>query len=71
MWKKCLVCDGVGTIRQVGDADSRKLLFETMKLTGNRGPLVAIQNNNGGAPTMEDSMASVRDVLDVKVEPVK
>jgi hypothetical protein len=71
MWKKCLVCDGAGTIRQVGDTDSRKLLFETMKLTGNRGPLVAIQQNMGGAPTMEDSMASVRDVLDVKPEPVK
>jgi hypothetical protein len=71
VWKKCLVCDGAGTIRQVGDTDSRKLLFETMKLTGNRGPLVAIQQNMGGAPTMEDSMASVRDVLDVKAEPAK
>lgn len=68
MWKKCLVCDGAGTIRQVGDADSRKLLFETLKLTGQRGPLVAIQNNTGGAGTMEDTMAQVRDVLDVKVE---
>ena len=68
MWKKCLVCDGAGTIRQVGDADSRKLLFETLKLTGQRGPLVAIQNNAAGAGTMEDSVASMRDVLDVKVE---
>jgi len=68
MWKKCLVCDGAGTIRQVGDADSRKLLFETMKLTGQRSPLVAIQQNLGGAAAMEDTMASVRDVLDVKAE---
>lgn len=65
VWKKCLVCDGAGTIRQVGDADSRKLLFETLKLTGQRGPLVAIQNNANGVGTMEEDVASARRLLDV------
>lgn len=64
-WERCLTCDGLGTLRKVGDADARKLMFDTLKLTGQRGPLVAIQNNNGGAPSMEDTVAGARDVLDV------
>lgn len=65
MWERCLVCDGVGTLRKVGDAKSRELLFETMGLTGRKGPLVVQQFNQGGGASMEDTVASARDVLDV------
>src|SRR5271156_3333306 len=58
IWKKCLVCDGAGIVRQVGDADSRKLMFESLKLTG-RGPGQMVQVNVGGGATMEDTVASV------------
>lgn len=63
--RQCDVCDGEGKLRKIGDADSRKLLFETLKLTGQRGPLVAIQNNANGVGTMEEDVASARRVLDV------
>jgi hypothetical protein len=62
LWEKCLVCDGVGTLRKVGDADSRKILFETMGLTGRKGPLVVQQFNTG---SMEDTVGAAHDVLDV------
>lgn len=64
MWERCLVCDGVGTLRKVGDADARKLLFETMKLTGRNAPLVVQQFNAAGA-SMEDAVASVADAIDI------
>jgi len=64
-WEKCLTCDGSGTLRKIGDSDARKLLFDTLKLTGQRGPLVAIQNNNG-MPSMEDVVGGVHEVLDAK-----
>lgn len=68
VWKKCLVCDGAGIVRQVGDENSRKLLFESLRLTG-RGSGQMVQVNVGGAAAMEDTMASVRNVLDVKLLP--
>lgn len=64
MWERCLTCDGTGTLRKVGDADARKLLFETMKLTGRNAPLVVQQFNAAGA-SMEDAVASVADAIDV------
>jgi hypothetical protein len=64
----CFVCDGTGTLRKVGDEASRKLMFETLKLTG-RGTGPQVQVNVGSNQTMEDTIASVRDVLDVKAEP--
>jgi hypothetical protein len=65
MWKKCLVCDGVGKLRQVGDKASREILFETMRLTGGRGG-PQVQVNVGAGQAMEDTVASVREVLDVQ-----
>jgi hypothetical protein len=70
LFERCLVCDGVGTLRKVGDADSRKLLFETLKLTGQRGPLIAQQFNSGGATSMEDSVGAAHDALDLPALPV-
>jgi hypothetical protein len=62
----CFTCDGEGKLRQTGDSDARKLLFESMKLTGQRAPLVAQQFNLGAAGTMEDDVERVQDALTVK-----
>jgi len=43
----CPQCKGAKEIRVSGSRDARALMFETMKLTGQRGPLVAIQQNFG------------------------
>jgi hypothetical protein len=45
--KPCPTCDGVGKVRKKGDDHSRDIVFESMKITGQKGPLVAIQNNVG------------------------
>jgi hypothetical protein len=66
MWERCLVCDGVGTLRKIGDADSRKLLFETLKLTGRTAPLV-VQQFNGAGGSMEDAVAATHQILDAQV----
>lgn len=65
MWERCLVCDGVGTLRKVGDAKSRSLMFETLGLIKQPGPLVAVQNNFGGATSMEDSVGAAHAAIDV------
>jgi hypothetical protein len=44
--KPCPNCSGSGQVRVIGDPHARDLVFEAMKLTRQRGPLVAIQNNN-------------------------
>jgi hypothetical protein len=66
---KCWSCDGVGKLRKIGDADSRKLMFDTLQLTGRKGPLVAQQFINAGGQSVEDALDTVASVLDVKVEP--
>lgn len=45
--RECPVCAGTGEVTQIGDKHARDLVFETMKLTGQGGPLVAIQQNFG------------------------
>jgi hypothetical protein len=47
--KPCPNCTGSGTVRVIGDKHARDLVFESMKLTRQRGPLVAIQQNIGVA----------------------
>lgn len=63
----CYTCDGSGELRQTGDADARKLLFESLKLTGQRGPLVAQQFNLGAGSAVEDDISQAQDVLDAEV----
>jgi hypothetical protein len=65
--KQCWCCDGTGKMRKVGDVDARKLMFETLQLTGRRGPLVAQQFISAGGQTPEDALDQVSSVLDVKV----
>lgn len=52
--RPCPACSGKGEIRTPGDKHARDLVFESMKLTGQAGPLVAIQQNfTGGDESME------------------
>ena len=57
--RDCPVCKGVGDIKQIGDKDARHLVFESMKLTGQKGPLVAIQQNFGNDPSLDSKMESL------------
>jgi len=43
--KPCHVCKERGTVRIPGDKHARDLVFESMKLTNQQGPMVAIQTN--------------------------
>lgn len=62
--EKCWTCEGVGKLRKVGDADARKLMFDTLKLTGQKGPLVAQQFNLGAGASPEDAVEAAQQVLD-------
>ena len=53
--QQCRVCEGVGKVKVPGDKHARDLMFESMKLTKQGGPLVAIQQNIGGNGTQLDS----------------
>lgn len=63
-WELCLTCDGSGTLRKIGDPDARKLLFDTLKLTGQKGPLVAQQFNMPGGTAPDEAVETVSQVLD-------
>lgn len=54
--KPCPQCKGVKEVRVSGDKHARDLMFESMKLTGQRGPLVAIQQNFGDASGLDAKM---------------
>src|SRR5262249_7412961 len=55
--KKCPECRGTGEVRMIGDKHARDLVFESMKLTGQKSPLVAMQQNfvSGGRDMMLDN----------------
>src|SRR5215470_6032883 len=52
--KKCPECRGTGEVRMIGDKHARDLVFESMKLTGQKSPLLAMQQNfvSGGGDMM-------------------
>ena len=68
--KVCPECRGAKEIRQIGDKHARDVVFETMKLTSVKGPMVAIQNNQfamgkGGSgldSSMEDMLRLTQSV---------
>lgn len=41
----CPQCKGLGEVVKQGDQGARKLVFDSLGLTGGRGPLIAVQNN--------------------------
>jgi hypothetical protein len=57
--RECPQCKGVGEVRQKGDDHSRDLVFESMKLTGQKGPLVAIQQNFGRGDGLDAKMEAM------------
>lgn len=67
--KPCPMCKGKGEIRRVGDKQARELVFESAKLTGQTGPLVAIQNNFAGTDSRMESM--LKRTRSIVLEPIK
>lgn len=65
----CPECKGKGAIVVPGNTDARKLMFETVGLTGKRGPLVAQQFNFGpGTDSQEDVLKNVHRLMKGKDE---
>lgn len=61
----CPECKGKGSIVVPGNTDARKLMFETVGLTGKRGPLIAQQFNlGGGADSSEDVVKNVHRLME-------
>ena len=62
----CPECEGEGKISATGDKHARDLMFESMKLTNQKGPLVAIQNNtysgNGLDSRMEEILKATQTI---------
>lgn len=54
--RECPVCEGVGKVKVTGDKHARDLVFESMKLTGQKGPMVAIQQNFGSGNGLDAKM---------------
>ena len=59
----CPDCFGEGKIRVAGDSESRKLMFETMGMTGKKGPMVAIQQNFGSGESLESLVGTAQKLL--------
>jgi phage FluMu protein Com len=59
---KCPKCKGVGTIRKAGDTAARKLIFESIGLTGKQGPLIQVntQNNTAQVDGLEELLKMTR-----------
>ena len=56
--RNCPACKGSGEIRRIGDPHARDLVFESMKLIRQRGPLVAVAQNIG-ADGLDSRMESI------------
>ena len=57
--KKCPECRGTGEVRVSGDKHARDLVFESMKLTGQKSPLVTMEQNfvsAGGDMMLDNNM---------------
>jgi len=67
--RSCPVCRGKGEIQTPGDKHARDIMFETMKLTSQSGPMVAIQQNfSGGDDSMEAMFKSTQQITIGKKE---
>ncbi len=62
--RPCPSCKGTGSIKRVGDRHARDLIFESAKLTGQKGPMVAIQNNVAFSDErMENILKKTRSIV--------
>lgn len=66
--RECPVCEGVGKVRESGDKHARDLMFESMKLTKQSGPLVGIVQNFGAGNAgldgkMEDMLKLTQTIV--------
>jgi hypothetical protein len=61
--KTCPECRGVKTQRKIGDKHARDLIYESMGLTAQKGPLVAIQNNQFAGVGSGGLNSSMEDML--------
>jgi hypothetical protein len=61
-WNPCPQCEGKRVIRKSGDANSRKILFDTVGWTGKTGPQVQV--NIGGGHSLESVMSGIDNLLE-------
>src|SRR5437667_3982956 len=61
--RACPECEGKQKVRRPGDRFSRELVFESIGLTGKRGPLVAIQNNLATESGLEETLVSTQKLV--------
>ena len=61
--RKCPVCKGEKEVRVPGDKLARELVFESLEMTGKKGPSVAIQQNFGQPSSIEATIAMTQKLL--------
>lgn len=66
--RTCPLCKGAGEMRRPGDKASRELVFESIGLTGRKGPMVAIQQNFGLDSGLEDLLMNTQRVVSGEVK---
>lgn len=67
----CPSCDGKGKVVQLGDYDRLKLTYESLGLTGARGPLINLDMRKvSGDERIEDVAQAVEDVMTIPAQPV-
>jgi hypothetical protein len=59
----CPVCEGTRKMRVIGDNASRDLVFESIGLTGKKGPTIAIQQNFGLASELGDVLMTSQKII--------
>ena len=61
--RKCPTCKGAKEVRVPGDKLARELVFESLEMTGKKGPSVAIQQNFGQPSSIEATIAMTQKLL--------
>lgn len=67
-YKTCWACQGSGTIRQIGNAHARDLVYETIGMTNRKSPLfnVNVGVGSGVLPSTESEMGAIDKVLQLQ-----
>jgi len=64
----CWVCEGAGKLRKPGDTDARKIVFETMGLTGKGSAVNVNVATTVQMPSVEDDMTAAQKIIDMPAE---